>query len=112
MVMGRPKAALVLSPAQREQLERMASSRSLPAGLVIRVTEEFRSSPEATIEDRLRIALFHASRRGSMGNLVRGCFGLRFVLLDFGFEDRSMKFECSTLRLALRFLSMVLGRTS
>jgi putative transposase len=37
MVMGRPKAALVLSPAQREQLERMASSRSLPAGLVSRV---------------------------------------------------------------------------
>jgi putative transposase len=37
MVMGRPKAALVLSPAQRERLERMASSRSLPAGLVSRV---------------------------------------------------------------------------
>jgi hypothetical protein len=27
------------------------------------VTEEFRSSPEANIEDRLRIALFHACRR-------------------------------------------------
>ena len=34
---GRPKAALVLSPQQREQLEGMANSRSLPAGLVIRV---------------------------------------------------------------------------
>ena len=36
MAMGRPKAALVLSPQQREQLESMASSRSLPAGLVSR----------------------------------------------------------------------------
>ena len=35
--MGRPKAALVLSPEQRAQLENMASSRSLPAGLVTRV---------------------------------------------------------------------------
>src|SRR5579863_6956320 len=37
MAMGRPKAALVLSPERREQLESMASSRSLPAGLVNRV---------------------------------------------------------------------------
>jgi hypothetical protein len=37
MVMGRPKAALALSPEQRVQLESMASSRSLPAGLVTRV---------------------------------------------------------------------------
>ena len=36
MAMGRPKAALVLSLGQREQLEGMAHSRSLPAGLVIR----------------------------------------------------------------------------
>ena len=36
MAMGRPKAVLVLSPQQREQLERLASSRSLPAGLVRR----------------------------------------------------------------------------
>ena len=36
MAMGRPKAALVLSAEQREQLESMANSRSLPAGLVIR----------------------------------------------------------------------------
>ena len=39
MVMGRPKAALVLSPEQRRQLEGMASSRSLPAGLVTRVRD-------------------------------------------------------------------------
>src|SRR3989337_644428 len=37
MAMGRPKAALVLTPEQRAQLEGMASSRSLPAGLVRRV---------------------------------------------------------------------------
>jgi len=37
MAMGRPKAASVLSPEQRAQLESMASSRSLPAGLVTRV---------------------------------------------------------------------------
>ena len=36
MALGRPKAALVLRPEQREQLEGMASSRSLPAGLVSR----------------------------------------------------------------------------
>jgi putative transposase len=36
MAMGRPKAALVLRPQQREQLESLASSRSLPAGLVTR----------------------------------------------------------------------------
>src|ERR1700694_3055403 len=34
MAMGRPKAVLVLSPQQREQLEGLANSRSLPAGLV------------------------------------------------------------------------------
>jgi len=33
MAMGRPKAALVLTPEQHEQLEGLASSRSLPAGL-------------------------------------------------------------------------------
>src|SRR6202790_5305710 len=36
MGMGRPKAVLVLSLQQREQLESLASSRSLPAGLVRR----------------------------------------------------------------------------
>lgn len=37
MARGRPKARLVLRAEQREQLEGMASSRSLPAGLVNRV---------------------------------------------------------------------------
>src|SRR5713101_6712451 len=36
MAMGRPKAQLVLRPEQHEQLESLASSRSLPAGLVSR----------------------------------------------------------------------------
>lgn len=36
MAMGRPKAALVLTPEQREQLESLASSRSFPAGWVTR----------------------------------------------------------------------------
>ena len=38
MAMGRPKAVLVLSPQQREQLEGLANSRSLPAGLVSRAS--------------------------------------------------------------------------
>src|SRR5258708_32272792 len=37
MAMGRPKAVLVWSAEQRAQLESMASSRSLPAGLGTRV---------------------------------------------------------------------------
>ena len=36
MAMGRPKTALVLDAEQREQLESLAHSRSLPAGLVSR----------------------------------------------------------------------------
>jgi hypothetical protein len=36
MALGRPKTALVLSPQHRGQLESLASSRSLPAGLVTR----------------------------------------------------------------------------
>jgi len=36
MAMGRPKAALVLSVEQREQLGALGSSRSLPVGLVSR----------------------------------------------------------------------------
>jgi hypothetical protein len=37
MAVGRLKALWVLSPEQHEQLESMASSRALPAGLVNRV---------------------------------------------------------------------------
>jgi hypothetical protein len=52
------------------------------------VTEEFRSSPEATIEDRLRIDLFPPYRRRWIGEFsVRMLWASLFVLLDFGFED-------------------------
>jgi hypothetical protein len=34
------------------------------------------------------IDLFALTGAGGQGNLVWGYFGLRFVLLDFGFEDR------------------------
>jgi hypothetical protein len=37
MSWGRPLTPLQLEPAQRQQLEAMASSRSLPHGLVTRV---------------------------------------------------------------------------
>jgi hypothetical protein len=37
MSMGQPKGALVFSRRQREQLEEMAISGSLPAGLAVRV---------------------------------------------------------------------------
>jgi putative transposase len=36
MAMGRPKATLVLDSELREQLESLANSRSVPAGLVCR----------------------------------------------------------------------------
>ena len=36
MAMGRPKTALVLDAELREQLESLANSRALPAGLVRR----------------------------------------------------------------------------
>ena len=36
MAMGRPKSTLVLDSELREQLESLANSRSLPAGLVRR----------------------------------------------------------------------------
>jgi putative transposase len=36
MTMGRPKAELILTAEQEEQLKGMSASRSLPAGLVMR----------------------------------------------------------------------------
>ena len=48
MAMGRPKAALVLSSGQGEQLESIASSRSLPAGLVNRARMVLRSAAGKT----------------------------------------------------------------
>ena len=36
MTMGRPKAELILTQSEREQLQSMARSRSIPAALVAR----------------------------------------------------------------------------
>jgi hypothetical protein len=59
----------------------------MPGGCAL-VIEEFRSSPEADIEDRLKDRpVPYLTGADGLGNLERGCFGLRFVLLDFGFED-------------------------
>jgi hypothetical protein len=57
------------------------------------VTEEFRPSPEANIEERLRIALFHASRRGWIGEFSVRMPWVSLRASGFGFEDRSMKLE-------------------
>ena len=48
MAMGRPKAALVLDTELREQLESLANSRSLPAGLVRRAKIIFLSASGKT----------------------------------------------------------------
>ena len=71
MAMGRPKAKLALSATDREQLEGLANSRSLPAGLV----------------NRARIVLFSAGgmtnqqigRRLGMANATVGKWRRRFV---------------------------------
>jgi transposase len=71
MVRGRPKAKLVVSVADREQLEGLAASRSLPAGLV----------------NRARIVLLSAegmpnqqiARRLGMANATVGKWRRRFV---------------------------------
>src|SRR6202521_3238394 len=62
MAMGRPKAALVLRPEQREQLEGMASSRSLPAGLVSRARIILRSaSGKANLQVARQLGLTNAT---------------------------------------------------
>lgn len=73
MAMGRPKATLVLTEPDREQLQGLASSRSLPAGLV----------------NRARIVLLSASgmtnqqiaRQLGMANATVGKWRRRFVEL-------------------------------
>jgi hypothetical protein len=44
MAMGRPKAVLVLDAEQREQLESLANSRALPAGLTPTARQRVESS--------------------------------------------------------------------
>jgi putative transposase len=62
MAMGRPKAILELSSGQREQLESIANSRSLPAGLVNRARIVLRSAAGDTNQQiALRLGLSNAT---------------------------------------------------
>src|SRR6476620_5540566 len=80
MAMGRPKAALVLLPEQREQLGGMASSRSLPAGLVSRARIILLSASGKT---NLQIA-----RQMGLTNATVGKWRRRFVEQDIsGLHD-------------------------
>src|SRR5213594_3093202 len=83
MAMGRPKAALVLSPEQRAQLESMASSRSLAAGLVTRV----------------RIVLLSAS--GKMNQQIARQLGLSNATVG-KWRRRFLKYEVAGLHDELR----------
>jgi transposase len=74
MALGRPKAALVLRPEQREQLEGMASSRSLPAGLVSRARIVLLS---ASGKSNLQIA-----RQLGVTNATVGKWRQRFIEQD------------------------------
>jgi hypothetical protein len=74
MAMGRPKAALVLSPEHREQLEALGSSRSLPAGLVSRARIVLLS---ATGKTNLQIA-----RQLGLANATVGKWRRRFLEQD------------------------------
>src|SRR2546427_3022609 len=74
MAMGRPKAALVLRPEQREQLEGLASSRSLPAGLVSRARIILLSSSGKT---NMQIA-----RQMGLTNATVGKWRRRFLEQD------------------------------
>src|SRR5260221_11740350 len=74
MAMGRPKAALVLTPEQREQLESLASSRSLPAGLVMRARIILLSASGKT---NLQIA-----RQMGLSNATVGKWRERFLQHD------------------------------
>jgi len=71
MAMGRPKAALVLTAGQREQLEGLASSRSLPAGLVRRARIILLS---AAAKSNLQIA-----RQLGLSNATVGKWRQRFL---------------------------------
>src|ERR1700687_3280042 len=74
MAVGRPKAALVLTPEQREQLESLASSRSLPAGLVMRARIILLSASGKT---KVQIA-----RQMGLTNATAGKWRRRFLQQD------------------------------
>src|SRR6202165_2320573 len=80
MAMGRPKAVLVLSWQQREQLEGLANSRSLPAGLVSRARIILLSASGKT---NLQIA-----RQLGLTNATVGKWRRRFLEQDVsGLQD-------------------------
>jgi len=97
MAMGRPKAALVLTPEQREQLESLASSRSLPAGLVMRARIILLSASGKT---NLQIA-----RQMGLTNATVGKWRQRFLEQDVsGLHDEmiwvssSLPLKCSSIK--------------
>ncbi len=74
MALGRPKARLVLRAEQREQLERLVKSRSLPAGLVSRARIILLSAAGKT---NMQIA-----RQLGLSNATVGKWRQRFVERD------------------------------
>src|SRR5216683_598927 len=74
MAMGRPKAAVVLSAEQRGQREGMATSRSLPAGLVSRVRIILMSAAGKTNQQ--------IARQLGLGNATVGKWRRRFLEQD------------------------------
>ena len=81
MAMGRPKSTLVLDSELREQLESLANSRSLPAGLVRRakiilLSASGKNNREIAAttgdeQDHGRPVATTVSRTGSVGTLRR-----------------------------------------
>lgn len=74
MGMGRPKAALILTREQREQLEGMVKSRSLPAGLVSRARIVLMSAAGKTNQE--------IARQLGMTNATVGKWRGRFLQQD------------------------------
>ena len=74
MAMGRPKAALILTPEQREQLEGMVKSRSLPAGLVSRARIVLMSAAGKTNQE--------IARQLGITNATAGKWRRRFLQQD------------------------------
>src|SRR5258708_19508277 len=85
MAMGRPKAALVLNPQQRERLESLASSRSLPAGLVRRARIILLSAAGKT---NMQIAPQMGLTNATVGNWRRRFLEEDFVRLPYQLPPR------------------------
>src|SRR6266480_2535449 len=79
MAMGRPKAELVLAQAEREQLQSMVRSRSIPAALVARariVLSCAAGEPNSSVADRMELS--HATvgkwRRRFLERRINGLY--------------------------------------